>query len=275
MFLAIFCIVYGNVIALAESDSATAISPLTRAHAHNDYYHTRPLLDALEHGFCSVEADVFLVDGELLVGHSRWELKPGRTLQSLYLGPLFERVKRNRGWVLAEEVPFTLLVDIKADGAATYHTLREVLKQYRTMLSGVTDGKFHRRAVELVLSGDRPRELVASQTERYVFLDGRLGELSAETNPHLVPLVSANWNRHFLWRGYGKMPVREQEKLQRILKMTQTRGCRLRFWGTPERPTFWQKLADEGVDLIGTDDLEAFKAFWDQQAEPTLGRARD
>ena len=32
--------------------------PLARAHAHNDYEHPRPLRDALDHGFTSVEADV-------------------------------------------------------------------------------------------------------------------------------------------------------------------------------------------------------------------------
>ena len=31
---------------------------LIHAHAHNDYEHARPLLDALDHGFCGVEADV-------------------------------------------------------------------------------------------------------------------------------------------------------------------------------------------------------------------------
>src|SRR4051812_12734941 len=36
---------------------------LSRAHAHNDYEHEHPLLDALEAGFASVEADVWLVDG--------------------------------------------------------------------------------------------------------------------------------------------------------------------------------------------------------------------
>jgi hypothetical protein len=46
---------------------AAAPVPLTRAHAHNDYLHARPLFDALDHGFCSVEADVWLVDGKLLV----------------------------------------------------------------------------------------------------------------------------------------------------------------------------------------------------------------
>ncbi len=46
-------------------------TPLARAHAHNDYRHHRPLLDALAHGFTSVEADVFLVDDQLLVAHGR------------------------------------------------------------------------------------------------------------------------------------------------------------------------------------------------------------
>src|SRR5271157_4619073 len=36
--------------------------PLTRVHAHNDYLHPPPLFDALNCGFCSVEADVHLVD---------------------------------------------------------------------------------------------------------------------------------------------------------------------------------------------------------------------
>src|SRR4030095_12119754 len=48
---------------------AFAQTPLLRAHAHNDYEHTRPLLDALEQGFCSVEADIYLIDGELRVAH--------------------------------------------------------------------------------------------------------------------------------------------------------------------------------------------------------------
>src|SRR5512135_1483640 len=46
-------------------------TPLVHAHAHNDYQHERPLLDALDRGFCSVEADVHLVNGELLVAHAR------------------------------------------------------------------------------------------------------------------------------------------------------------------------------------------------------------
>ncbi len=45
---------------------AADAAPLVNAHAHNDYAHKRPLADALDHGFCSVEADIFLVDGALI-----------------------------------------------------------------------------------------------------------------------------------------------------------------------------------------------------------------
>src|SRR4051794_37229130 len=86
------------------------VTPLKNAHAHNDYLHRRPLFDALDQGFNSVEADVFLVDGKLLVGHSILELKPGRTLESLYLDPLRDRVRANGGKVYRDSPVFWLLV---------------------------------------------------------------------------------------------------------------------------------------------------------------------
>ena len=82
-----FAVTLGLVLLGAVGQDA-AVSPLPRAHAHNDYQHTRPLLDALNQGFCSVEADIYLVEGQLLVGHDRDELSTERTLQSLYLEPL-------------------------------------------------------------------------------------------------------------------------------------------------------------------------------------------
>ena len=54
----------------AETIAAPQGPPVVqpRAHAHNDYEHARPLLDALAFGFCSVDADIWLVGGELPVG---------------------------------------------------------------------------------------------------------------------------------------------------------------------------------------------------------------
>ncbi len=72
----------------AQPTGRDAVVLLPQAHAHNDYQHARPLKDALEHGFCSVEADVFPVRDQLLVGHSVLELRRARTLTDLYLKPL-------------------------------------------------------------------------------------------------------------------------------------------------------------------------------------------
>ena len=63
--------------------------------------HKRPLFEALDNGFCSVEADIYLVNGELLVAHERFQTKPEKTLQLLYLEPLHERVKKNGGRLYA------------------------------------------------------------------------------------------------------------------------------------------------------------------------------
>ncbi|HEY3789313.1 MAG TPA: hypothetical protein VGL71_10685, partial [Urbifossiella sp.] len=49
-----------SIVVFATVQQLEAPSPLRHAHAHNDYEHKRPLLDALEQGFCSVEADIWL-----------------------------------------------------------------------------------------------------------------------------------------------------------------------------------------------------------------------
>jgi hypothetical protein len=79
--------------------SATEVKPLAQAHAHNDYEHQRPLLDALDHGFTGVEADIWLVNGKLLVAHEEAHIETERTLEALYLEPLRKRVSENGGRV--------------------------------------------------------------------------------------------------------------------------------------------------------------------------------
>ena len=67
----------GLVAAAAQSPAPL---PLPRAHAHNDYAHARPLADALAHGFRSVEADIWLTNGALLVAHDFRDATPEKTL---------------------------------------------------------------------------------------------------------------------------------------------------------------------------------------------------
>ena len=241
--------------------SQAPLVPLLRAHAHNDYQHERPLLDALDHGFCSVEADIHLVEGQLLVAHNLKDVRPERTLQALYLDPLRERVAANKGSVYADGPRFILLVDLKSDGATTYPVLKTVLEPYRDMLTVFSANGTEEKAVTVILSGDSPRELVAAEVTRFVAIDGRPTDLESTLNPHLTPLISDDWKSHFDWFGTGPMPEEAKQRLDKIVTTAHAAGCSVRFWGIPPREELWETLYNAGVDLINADNLELLQKF--------------
>jgi hypothetical protein len=241
---------------------------LPAAHAHNDYLHKRPLLDALAHGFCSAEADVFLVDGVLLVAHERSSLDKRKTLKALYLDPLLERTRENSGRVHKGGPVFTLLIDIKDDAGKTYAALHSLLEKYAGMLSEVRGGKYRARAVKVVISGNRPRLLMKSQEIRFAGVDGRIGDLDSREPAHFLPMISDRWSKVFKWRGKGTISPAEAARLREIVRKAHTAGRVVRFWATPEDPAVWKVLLESGVDLLNTDDLPGLRKFLLEQRGP-------
>jgi len=259
------CFAVSLALASFSVSVAEDIEPVAKAHAHNDYYHDRPLLDALDHGFCSVEADVYLVDGKLLVAHSRNEIKPENTLQKLYLEPLRQRVTANDGRVFPDVETITLLVDIKSRGTATYETLHQLLESYAEILTSVTDEKLASGAVQVVVSGNRDWDAIAKSNPRYVGVDGRLSDLDSELPSDLLPMISDNWGVHFKWRGDGPFPDEERQKLLDVVRKSHAAGRRVRLWATPESEAVWKALLEADVDHINTDQLERLSKFLRQQ----------
>ena len=249
------------ICAVGNAQQRDAPDPLPRAHAHNDYWHKRPLLDALGHGFCSVEADVFLVDGRLLVGHGRFELTPARTLEVLYLDPLKERVTANEGNVYPQRAPFTLMIDIKSDAVETYRALSQLLSRYADMLTKIESGRITPGPVTIVLSGNRATDLIASEPIRFAMVDGRLSDLDSDKRASLISWISDRWTTHFRWRGDGAMAEPERRQLRAIVTKAHRAGRRVRFWATPDRRSVWRELCAAGVDLINADDLSGLQAF--------------
>lgn len=235
--------------------------PQIRAHAHNDYAHPRPLLDALEQGFCSIEADVWLVEGELLVAHDREAVKSGRTLQALYLDPLRQLIRRNAGRIYTNGPTCTLMIDVKSEATPTYTALREVLRGYADVLTEFTPSTSTPRALTIILSGNRASEVVAAEPVRQVALDGRLTDLNSSAPPHLIPLISDDWRQHFTWRGDGALSEVERQKLHEFVRRAHEQGRRLRFWAAPDSAAGWRELKSAGVDLIGTDNLSGLAGF--------------
>ena len=240
--------------------------PLTNVHAHNDYEHVHPLFDALACGFCSVEADINLVDGKLLVAHSLSAVKPDRTLQSLYLDPLRKRIAENGGRVYRDGPPVWLLIDFKTNPQTTYPVLRKILEQYADILTLWRNGTKQQGAVTAILTGDHPAEkLLASETVRYAAIDGVLRDLQTDPPADLVPWMSSQWSKTFRWRGRGQFPQAEAQKMREIVEQAHAQHRLVRFWGAPDNLATWKELLAAGVDLINTDDLRGAQRFLTQQ----------
>ncbi len=248
------------ILLLHCSWALLAQSPLPRAHAHNDYLHPRPLADALSFGFGSVEADVFPVNGDLLVAHDRDKIDPARTLEKLYLAPLLERSKTNGGPILKGLPTLILLIDFKADGLLSCQILERQLEKFRPILTRFDGSNIVTNAVTVLLSGDRPRAYVEAQKVRWLALDGRLADLDANPPRALFPLVSDSWATHFKWRE-GPIPGPEKARLQSLVDTAHSQGRIIRFWATPDRPDAWEAMDSAGVDLINTDRLGDLAAF--------------
>lgn len=251
------------VLGLALPSRAQELpAPLVNAHAHNDYNHERPLLDALDHGFCSVEADVWLVENRLFVAHNRDGVDPARTLESLYLEPLRDRVRANGGRVYPGGTELILLIDIKSDGESTFAALLAALKRYPELFTTYSEqGGLEKRAVRAVLSGNRPRAAMEAEATIVAAYDGRLDDIGGGASPAFMPLISANWRSVFEWIGDGPMPPEERERLGDIVRRSHAEGKKVRFWATPHKENLWDELDAAGVDLINADDLGRLQRY--------------
>ena len=248
---------------LAPIRAGAQPTPLERAHAHNDYQHTRPLLSALELGFRSVEADVHLVDGRLLVAHDRDSVKAGRTLESLYLAPLRMYIQQHGGRAYPGAHPLMLLIDVKSDSEATYVVLDSVLRRYADILTIYTAGAVVSGPVVAVISGERAIGTMTRAPVRFAGVDGRLADMerAPRASRSLMPLVSDSWDRITKWKGVGPAPDNVRPDVEHAAQRAHAAGQQLRFWGTPDTPAVWELLRDAGVDLIGADDLGALHEF--------------
>ena len=236
-----------------------AQTALTRVHAHNDYEHKRPLFDALDQGFGSVEADVYLVNGDLLVAHNREDCRPERNLEKLYLAPLKKRFDENKE-ILSGLKTLILLIDIKSEALPTYQLLEKQMEAYKPMLTAFEGDEIKTNAVTIILSGNRPRDYLAKQTKRWAAIDGRLPDLAENPPRSLVPLVSDNWSLNFRWSS-GDFPKDQAAKLNEIVTKAHQQGRILRFWAIPDRQEAWNLLYDANVDLINTDHLAELATF--------------
>lgn len=224
------------------------------AYAHNDYANRRPLTDALRLGFRGVEADVFLIDGVLRVGHERRRARTGSSLEALYLEPLRAVVGRC-GALTADGRPFLLTVEIKEPSRPTYDALVSLMAKYRD-LTASADSAGPGPPIEVVLVGWHPPLAPTRVTDPMFGLQYRL--TSAEPGlPDLdlcVRLLSLDYGKTM-----GRRRVTSVGRQRWLAMLRSVRaaapGRLLRVHNLPADADLYAELLDAGVDLIGTERL--------------------
>ncbi|KAF7122953.1 hypothetical protein CNMCM5793_001129 [Aspergillus hiratsukae] len=165
-------------------------------HSHNDYWRRVPLYSALQAGCVGVEADVWLINNELYVGHTSSSLTTQRTLKNMYIDPLIKILERQNPITQfhpAVDQPLhgvfdtdpsqtlILLIDFKTDGEKTWQHVMDNLsplreRGYLTYFNGtgLINGP-----VTVVGTGNTPFNLVTSNsTYRDIFFDAPLNLLA-------------------------------------------------------------------------------------------------
>lgn len=249
-------------ICVCAGAAAQSYTVGTNAHSHNDYLRERPFHDAYSNRFASMEIDVFLVDGKLMVAHTPSEITGSRTIETLYLDPLMERIRLGGGKVYPDGGKLQFLIDLKTSGEATLRALEELLKPMRSYF----DAEQNPGAVRLVISGSMPSPEKFDEYDRIFWFDGRAGTDYTDRQLERVAFYSASFTDYSRWRGTGSIPEEEYRRLRDFVDFAHGSGKKVRFWGCPDTETAWKTFIELGVDYLNTDNPSGLADFLERIA---------
>lgn len=232
-----------------------------------------PLYNALAAGCTGVEADVWLTDNDLLVGHSTGSLTSARSLTSLYIDPLISILTHqnpsptiqntNTSFPLTNSTTvstslhgvfetnpatsLTLLIDVKSNGAITLPVILQQLEPLRSRgyLTYFNGSTVIPGPITVVGSGNTPFNLLISNTTyRDVFFDAPLGQLWGETAPSNASLYTSD-NSYYAsvdfttaigkpW--HGSLAPQQVDTILGQAGAAAAKGLKARYWNTPAWP---------------------------------------
>jgi hypothetical protein len=220
-------------------------------HAHNDYEKAKPLTNAVRNRVYSIEADIYLYKGKLVVAHDKKELPTAKALESLYLQPIIKLFKQHKGIISTDKnyAP-VLMIDIKENGEQVLTELIKLLSPHRS----VFDRSVNKRALQVVISGDRTISSKWSSYPAYILFDGRPYETYDSAAMQRVAFISDSYSK-YISSGDSTTQVKE------LAKKVHDMGKLLRLWANPDNPQSWKELLQLGVDIINTDKVAECRKY--------------
>ena len=211
------------------------------AHSHNDYDQEEPIITAINHGFRSIEADIYYQNSKLHVSHDDEDLEKKSTLSVQYLDPLVKHIQDDHEGI-------QLLVDIKNYSVELIDLLNQDLATYDQYLVSRDAPMLTKNKIKVVLSGEIDREnLITDDSNEYLFIDGRISDLDNAYSSGIVPMISENVSR-----------FEDEDHLRAIIDEVHSQGKTIRLWNTEDTEETWLQLLELNVDFIGVDDINKF-----------------
>jgi hypothetical protein len=221
------------------------------AHSHNDYENAIPFYLAFQNGFGSIEADIFPVNGELLVAHGKQDLNQERSLKKLYLDPILHQFDSGQHRQLI------LLIDIKDDYKTSLALLSKELGPLKKYLTTSNKKKY----ITIAISGSRPSPGEYNNYPKYIFFDDDLKKTHSKEQWERVRLVSLPLYSVARWNGVDKLSATDSLQWKKRIDSVHAAGKRIRFWAAPDTELSWRTQMELDVDLIGTDKINELAEF--------------
>jgi len=221
------------------------------AHSHNDYKNNIPFYRAYEKGFGSIEADVYAVNGQLMVAHDKKEISAKRSLKILYIDPLIEKLNRD------PQRHLRLLIEIKEDYKAILPLVISELKPLEKYFA--YDG--HPGRLSIVMTGAVPPAAVMPNYPDWISFDADHLDGFTAAQWKKIGLVSFPLSKYVHWNGKGVFNADEIKRIKGGIDSVHNAGKKVRFYETPDTKSSWLAMLRLGVDVIGTDDIEGLGNF--------------
>lgn len=254
MKILLFSLCYAILFLFAVNTQAQKKYSIVNAHSHNDYKQTCPFVTAYNAGFGSIEADVYLVDGALLVAHSKEEWDKQRTLDNMYLQPLAKHISANKGFPYKDHThKLQLLIELKSAPDIEIVAIDSLFKLYPTIRNN--------KNIQVVFTGLTPSLESILSTPSFMYFDVKPGRDYPLNIWKKIAMISSDFHLYTKWNGVGEIGDADFQKLKTIVTKYHKIGKKVRFWDTPDNLATWKLMEKLQVDYINTDRIDSLAQF--------------
>jgi len=231
---------------------------VANTHSHNDYEQAIPFWLAWQAGFGSIEADIWLQEGKVLIGHSREEIKAGRTLEEYYIRPLLSCLQKNNGHPYSDTTRrLQMLIDVKADSVAALAALIALLDKYPALEQCPY--------IKWVISGNRPAPALYTSYPSFIAFDGILGRSYTPEALSRIVMMSDDLRRLTRWNGLTELPEADRKSIESAIEDAHQQHLPVRFWDAPDTPNAWRQLMELHADYINTDHIRELAGYLNER----------